>query len=300
MDFFIPASDFSCWYPHAQNLAKHHNISPLELELLVTHFTELSPLDLKLQNYQQKDYIKSKIPWNNLKDSWKERITKRRPIQYIIGECHWRDFTLTVTPDVLIPRPETELIIDLALEKTEQYPHLRQGKWLDLGTGSGAIAIALAQVFPQAEIIAVDKSEKALNIARQNAHRLGLSDRIKFYKGSWFEPIITQKNSFSGILSNPPYIPTSFIASLQPEIANHEPRLALDGGEDGLQAIREIVESSPEFLQDNGILILEIMTGQGKMVKEIIAQKGQYTNIEIRTDLAGLERFALARKTLLQ
>ncbi|MCS6942593.1 MAG: peptide chain release factor N(5)-glutamine methyltransferase [Geminocystis sp.] len=293
----MPGSDFFSWISYAQTLAKQHNITSRELELLVTHFTDLSSLDLKLKKYRQKPYINSKISWEKLKELWELRVTKRTPIQYIIGECYWRNFSLTVTPDVLIPRPETELIIDLALEKTEEYPHLRQGKWLDLGTGSGAIAVALAQVFPNAEIVAVDRSEKALNIAKQNAQRLGLSERIKFYKGSWFEPIKEQKNSFSGILSNPPYIPTSEIASLQPEIANHEPIIALDGGEDGLQAIREIVEQSPQFLQDNGILILEIMTGQGKMVEEIIKQKGQYTDMEIRKDLAGLERFAIARKT---
>lgn len=293
--FSIMNSQLFNWYQQAKQDTINHNIPLFELEYLVTELTELTSLDLRLNNHKNKNKISSKFSLEELQNLWHLRVKKRCPIQYLIGECHWRNFTLKVTPDVLIPRPETELIIDIALQLTTEYPHLRLGNWLDLGTGSGAIAISLADIFPEATICAVDKSEKALKIAQENALNLGFKSRIEFYHGSWFNPINELKNSFSGIISNPPYIPSKMVLELQPEVVKHEPKIALDGGEDGLNDIRYLINHSPNFLVNKGFLLLEIMAGQGDIVRDFLTKNGNYTNINIYHDLADLDRFAVAQ-----
>lgn len=293
--FPILNSNLFNWYQQAKKESINHHIPLFELDYLVTELTDLDSLDLRLNNYQSKNKINSKISLEELQKLWNLRVEKRCPIQYLIGECHWRNFTLKVTPDVLIPRPETELIIDLALQLTTEYFNIPSGNWLDLGTGSGAIAIALADIFPEATIYAVDKSKKALNIAQENALNLGYKSRIKFYHGSWFNPINELKNSFSGIISNPPYIPSKMVLELPPEVVNHEPKIALDGGKDGLNDIRYLIDNAPNFLINNGFLLLEIMAGQGNIVRELLTKNGNYTNINIYHDLADLDRFAMAQ-----
>ena len=171
------------------------------------------------------------------------------------------------------------------------------GHWADLGTGSGAIAVGLADVLPKATIHAVDYSLEALAIAQANADNLGFADRIKFYQGSWWEPLAFLKGQFSGMVSNPPYIPTSTLPTLQPEVVNHEPHLALDGGTDGLDCIRHLIEISPSYLQPGGVWLIEMMAGQADAVRELLQNQGSYCKIQIHADLAGIERFALAYKS---
>lgn len=295
MSFFLSGQELFNWYQQAKKETIIYNISLFELEYLVRELTNLGTVDLRINNYQNKETIDSKISFEKLKKLWHLRVKKHCPVQYLIGECHWRNFTLKVTPDVLIPRPETELIIDLALQLTQEYLNLRRGNWLDLGTGSGAIAIALADIFPEATIYAVDKSKKALKIAQENALNLGFAKRIKFCHGSWFNPINEFKNSFSGIISNPPYIPSSMVLELQPEVVNYEPKIALDGGEDGLKDIRYLINNAPNFLINNGFLLLEIMARQGETVRDLLTKNSSYTNIHIHKDLADLDRFAVAQ-----
>ena len=175
-------------------------------------------------------------------------------------------------------------------------PLLQQGQWADLGTGSGAIALGLADVFRTATIHAVDRSPDALAIAQQNALNSGLADSIRFYQGSWWEPLESLKGQFSGMVSNPPYIPTSTVSTLQPEVVNHEPHLALDGGADGLDCIRHLIEISPTYLRPGGVWLVEMMAGQAEAVRELLQNQGSYCNIEIHADLAGIERFAVAYK----
>lgn len=293
--FLIPHLPLLNWYQRAKQETIINDIPLFELEYFLTELTTLNKLNLKLNNFSDDLQIKSKISFEEIQKLWSLRLEKRCPIQYLIGECHWRNFTLKVTPDVLIPRPETELMIDRALQLTREYPHLKTGNWLDLGTGSGAIAIALAEVFPEATIYAVDKSEKALKIAQENAFKLGFSERIKFYHGSWFNPLHGLKKSFSGIISNPPYIPSKMVLELQPEVVNHEPKIALDGGEDGLNDIRELINNASDYLISNGFFLLEIMAGQGKIVKDLLLKNGQYFNVQIEKDLANLERISIAQ-----
>lgn len=295
MKFEITGKDLFNWYQSAKRDCLNNKINISELNLFITELTSLNKLDLQLNNYQNKELISSKFSLDKLEKIWDLRITKRFPVQYLIGECHWRNFTLKVTPDVLIPRPETELIIDLASEITFNYSHLKTGNFLDLGTGSGAIALGLAEAFPNSYIYAVDNSKSALKIAEENALKYGFESRVKFCHGSWFDPINDLKNSFSLIVSNPPYIPSEMVLELEPEVVNHEPKIALDGGKDGLKDIRHLIENAPNFLVKDGFLILEIMAGQGKIVEDILKKNGNYKNIKIEYDLASLDRFAIAQ-----
>ena len=284
------------WYQQSLQEANKNNISVLEIELLLTELTQLDSLSLKLKTYQNLENIKSKVSLDKLSNLWNTRIKERCPIQYLIGDCYWRDFRFKVTNDVLIPRPETELIIDLVNDIVQKNPFLSQGNLLDLGTGSGAIAIALASTFPQSSIYAVDKSKSALLIAEENARRYNLESRINFTHGSWFQTLSEYKNSFSIIVSNPPYIPSAVVLELQPEVVNHEPKMALDGGEDGLNDIRYLIDTAPLYLLNDGFILLEIMAGQGEDVKQLFQGNPHYSNINIHYDLANLDRFVSAQK----
>jgi release factor glutamine methyltransferase len=168
------------------------------------------------------------------------------------------------------------------------------GEWVDLGTGSGAIALGLAKALPKANIHAIDRSAEALAIAKQNAIRHSLENRIKFYQGNWFEPLAMLKGKIAGMVSNPPYIPTAEIEQLQPEVKNCEPQLALDGGSDGLEAIRYLISMAPVYLAIGGYWIVEVMAGQAPTVAKMLARSGSYTQIEIHQDRSGIERFVAA------
>lgn len=292
----ISGSNLFLWYQEAFKCARDQNISVSELNYLLEEFTNLDSLTIKLKSYQNQEEVLSKKTLLELKNLWQLRTEKKYPLQYLIGKCYWRDLELKVNADVLIPRPETELIIDIAMGVCKSFPNLKTGLWADLGTGSGAIALALAKSFPQAHVHAIDQSSSALSIAQENAHNLGLSEKITFHQGSWFEPLSCFKNQLSGILSNPPYIPSDMVPTLQPEVAHHEPKTALDGGEDGLRDIRIIINQAPQFLIENGLLIIEIMAGQAPQVCQIIKSTHQYHSIQTHTDLAQIDRFVMAQK----
>jgi release factor glutamine methyltransferase len=236
---------------------------------------------------------------SELEQLWQRRVRDKVPVQYLAGTAPWRQFSLQVSPAVLIPRPETELLIDLALAAIQSGggAELTTGNWVDLGTGSGAIAIGLADALPDASIHAVDCSAAALDIARQNAQQCGFSQRIHFYQGSWFSPLSHLHGQLSGMVANPPYIPGSIIADLQPEVAQHEPHLALDGGVDGLDCIRELVATAPEYLRPGGIWLIESMAGQPAAIAQMLTAQGSYHNAQIYQDLAGIERFVLAYRS---
>jgi release factor glutamine methyltransferase len=279
-------------HPHSEVLVKEHI---QELDWLLTAVAAVDRLSLKLETYRAYPVIAVEISLPHLSVLWQRRLTEQVPVQYLLGRTDWRDFTLTVAPGVLIPRPETELLIDLALAAFSQ-AEPTPTHWADLGTGSGAIALALAKSFPHASLHAVDTSATALNIAKQNAKRLGLTEQVQFYQGDWLDPLIHLKGKLKGIVSNPPYIPSAIVPTLQPEIAYHEPHLALDGGADGLDAIRAIVLQAPNFLKSGGVLLLEMMMGQSEAVYRLLEQSGYYRNIQIHPDLAGIQRFAQAHR----
>jgi len=212
--------DFYEWY----------DIPIYELDWLVLRLTCLDKLDLRLRSPNIAEKITPEL-LTKLDQLWQKRLSDRLPVQYLAGSVTWRDLELQVTPAVLIPRPETELIIDIIAEHCQDAIY-HNGIWVDLGTGSGAIAIALAQHFPHAEIHAVDFSESALAIAQTNAHNN--RQQVEFHHGSWFEPLakLNLQKRLVGLVSNPPYIPSDEVLNLQPEVTQHEPHSALDGGKD--------------------------------------------------------------------
>jgi release factor glutamine methyltransferase len=281
------------WRNAAHQAAIATDVSPAELDWLLLEVAGLDRLALRLESFKDWPQIQLQLPLEELDHLWQRRLNDRLPVQYITGVTPWRNFQIAVSSAVLIPRPETEYLIDLALASASN----ASGNWADLGTGSGAIAIGLAELLPNATIHAVDYSLEALAIAQANADNLGFADRIRFYQGSWWEPLTFLKGQFSGMVSNPPYIPTSILPTLQPEVVNHEPHLALDGGADGLDCIRHLIEISPSYLQSGGVWLIEMMAGQADTVREFLQNQGSYRNIQIHADLAGIERFALAYKS---
>ncbi len=282
------------WRQEAQASAIAAAILPSEVDWLLQELAGLDRLSLRLESFKHQPRIELKIPFSDLTQRWQQRIDQRVPIQYLAGSTPWRNFTLSVSPAVLIPRPETEELIDLAVAATVKNSALKMGIWADLGTGSGAIAIGLADAFPDAIIYAVDRSSEALAIAQQNAQNLGSSDRIQFHQGNWLEPLEFLRGSLSGLVSNPPYIPSQLVQNLQPEVTNHEPHLALDGGTDGLDCIRHLVATAPDYLRVGGVWMVEMMAGQASAVTQLLHTQGSYGEIQIHRDLAGVERFATA------
>lgn len=284
------------WWQKARQQAAIAHIPSFEVEWLLREAAGLDRLHLYAGTIRNQEKVLLKLPLEELRQLWQRRLEDSIPVQYLVGVAPWRQFSLSVSPAVLIPRPETELLIDLAIAATATNPELRQGHWADLGTGSGAIALGLATAFPAATIHAVDCSTEALAIAQINAQRYSLTDRIQFHQGSWFQPLVPFKNNLSGIISNPPYIPSQMVLELQPEVAKHEPKLALDGGNDGLDSIRHLIDTAPNHLQAGGIWLIEMMAGQAQTVATLLHQQGSYREIQIHADLAGIERFALAVK----
>jgi release factor glutamine methyltransferase len=274
------------WYGEAKIAARAAAVDGFELDWLLGELLGLDRLNLRLGNFPA--VMAGDLAM--LADLWARRLGDRIPVQYLVGHVHWRGMRLKVSPAVLIPRPETELLIDLVSDVSIP------GPWVDLGTGSGAIALGLAQVLPSVEIHAVDCSGAALEIARENAGVLGMANRITFYQGSWCEPIAHLEGTLAGFLSNPPYIPSGEVDVLQPEVLRHEPRLALDGGVDGLDAIRQLVTEGSRYLRSGGIWAVELMAGQGETVANLLRDDGNYEDIRIERDWADWDRFVLARR----
>ncbi|MBD0336128.1 MAG: peptide chain release factor N(5)-glutamine methyltransferase [Cyanobacteria bacterium Co-bin13] len=285
------------WWQQARQQAQDAAIDPIEVDWLLKAISDVDSLELRLGTFKQRAVNLGVLSLEELTELWQQRVEQRVPVQYLVGSASWRDLTLKVSPAVLIPRPETELIIDLALEAVQHSPRaeqLQQGIWVDMGTGSGAIALGLAKAFPKAQIYSVDISGDALAIARENAHWNGLEQRITFCQGAWFAPLAGVKGQVAALVSNPPYIPTATVQGLEPEVVNHEPTLALDGGLDGLDAIRELAAAAPDYLCSGGLWVAEMMAGQAPAVRALLEQQGAYTGVQIHADLAGIERFALA------
>ena len=222
------------------------------------------------------------------------RRLRREPVAYILGRKGFRHLELAVDRRVLIPRPETELLVELALE-------LRPARVLDVGTGSGAIALAVADELPECEVVATDTSTGALEVANANAVRLGLSERVRFVEGS-----VSEKERFDLTLANLPYVPEGDWPSLQPEVTQWEPREALLAGPDGLDAIRAfLAEFSRRVVTLHRIegesdhstpaLALEVGEGQADTVAELLGEAG-FGEIKTRPDLAGIERIVWGRR----
>lgn len=216
-----------------------------------------------------------------------ERRAAHEPLQYLLGWEEFHGLRLAVSPDVLVPRPETEGLVTWALEVLAERP---EPVVADLGTGSGAIACAIAHAAPRAEVLAVELSAGALAVATRNVRALGLASRVRLLAGDLFAPLASIPASLDLVVANPPYLPSAVIASLPPEVSRHEPRAALDGGPDGLAVIRRIVTGAPALLRPSGMLLMEIGEEQAGPVASLMAAEG-FSGIRARRDLNGVERY---------
>ena len=229
-------------------------------------------------------------------DAWLARRLAGEPVQYITGRAAFRDLDLDVTPAVLIPRPETEGLVEAVLEvlrgEVSRWP---QPRVLDLGTGSGAIALAIAQEWPAAIVFATDASELALAVARRNAAASELAERVEFRQGDWFDAV-GGDDRFEIIVSNPPYIAEDEAESLPRDVRDHEPHAALFAGASGLEALREIIEESPRHLVAGGLLALELAESRAREVASWFEGAHDWSGVELIDDLAGEPRVLLARR----
>ncbi|HXQ73452.1 MAG TPA: peptide chain release factor N(5)-glutamine methyltransferase [Pyrinomonadaceae bacterium] len=212
------------------------------------------------------------------------------PSQYITGTQDFFGRAFCVTPDVLIPRPETELLVEAALEvlKTDSVI-------CDVGTGSGCIAITLLCERADARAVAIDISEAALEVARQNAREHSVQERIDFVLSDCFSALNESASQFDSIISNPPYVSANAVPGLQREVRDHEPLVALSPGEDGLHVIRRLLDDSPRFLKSGGHLLMEIGFDQGETIQQLI-DPNVWTLKEIRPDLQGIPRIVILQK----
>ena len=256
------------------------------------------------------------------------RRAGREPVAYITGHKEFWSLDFIVTPDVLIPRPETELLVELALARATivaPRPSLspvsggegkREGgrdsrsdafarldskpplKILDLGTGSGAIAVSLAKELPQARVCAVDISSAAVEIARLNARRHGVEERMECFRGDLFEPVTEEREGYDLIVANPPYIRSGELAGLALEIREWEPIMALDGGADGLLYYRRIIAGAGDYLKAGGSILLELGDAMGEAVARLFADSGSFESAQVYRDYAGKERVIAAAKLL--
>lgn len=221
--------------------------------------------------------------------AFRERVQRRaarEPLQYIIGETEFWSLVFKVSPAVLIPRADTEILVEEALKRIEG-----SARVLDVGTGSGAIAIALAHEKPEIQVMALDCSEQALDVARGNASRYGVAERINFLVG---DLAMLPSGPFEVIVSNPPYIPSRDWEGLMPEVRDHEPRLALDGGEDGLQAYRLLASQAGQLLTPGGWLLVEVGIDQAVSVGDLFKAAG-LAEVTWRDDYAGIPRVVMGQ-----
>ena len=223
--------------------------------------------------------------------SFIERRARQEPLQYITGHQEFFNLDFEVTPDVLIPRPETEMVVESALDllKDVSMPFIG-----DIGTGSGCIAISLLHELPRARAVATDISRPALRVAQQNANRHGVSDRLALIESDFFSTL-DRSSRFSLIVSNPPYIGEDDWKSLPREVRDHEPRAALVSGVDGLADIRRLLDEAPSFLRSDGYFVFEIGFDQSARVDKMI-EADTWDLLEIRSDLQGIPRTVVLRK----
>lgn len=269
-----------------------------ETELLFTDVLDCSRIELYLNKDKKID--KDKLFF--ISSALKRRITGE-PIQYILGKAEFMGLEFKVTADVLIPRQETEILVETAVKYVSSFRSQvssftgRQAGFrvMDLGTGSGCIAVSLAKLLPDVEITAIDISSKAIEIAEYNAGLNSVSEKIKFINSDLF-PILGVYGSmrYDIIMANPPYVPSDEIGILQPEI-KYEPRIALDGGSDGLNFYQRIISGAAVFLEKRGLLIMEMGFGQKEKIENIFLKSGKYEIIEIIKDYSGIDRVIVAR-----
>jgi release factor glutamine methyltransferase len=281
----------------------------LSAELLLSHVLGLKRIEL----YTQFDKAVSKHHLDILHDLVK-RAGNHEPIAYLIGKTEFYSLQLIVTPDCMIPRPETELLVERAIEflrtrpvrnsvtnkmtKKQEFSNGGTQFVCDLCTGCGCIAVAIAKNFPSARIIVTDISASALDVASQNIEKYNLKEKITLLCGDLFEPLLPQLDvdKFDLIVCNPPYVSSAEFEKLSKNVKDYEPKVALYAGEDGLNIYRRIIEKVAEFLKPDAALMLEIGYAQGPAVKELLEKIGVFAQIKIEKDPHNNDRIVTARK----
>jgi release factor glutamine methyltransferase len=263
----------------------------LSAELLLAHALGCSRMAL----YTQYD----RVPNESQLAAFRQFVKQRGdhvPVAYLIGKAWFFSLEFNVDRNVLIPRPDTETLVEQVIQRVRQTPGWEAPAILDLCTGSGCIAIALAKSLPTANVVATDASEAALTIARQNADTLKVAERITLLQGNLLEPLasLSPPRRFHVIASNPPYIATGDIAALSPDVRDHEPRMALDGGPDGLDFHRHIVAAAKDHIAPGGLLAVEIAFNQSAEVQAIFAAASYLEQIRLVRDAAGHPRCVMA------
>ena len=251
----------------------------LDAELLLALALGVARIDLYLR-------FEETVPESRrgpFRDLVRRRAAERVPVAYLVGEREFWSLLLEVTPETLIPRPDTETLVRAVVE-------LAPRSIADIGTGCGAIALALAVELPEARVVGAELAPGALEVARRNGERLGLAERVEWLQ---CDLVAGLEGQFEAIVSNPPYVPTGELEGLAPEL-RHEPRVALDGGPDGCRLIERLVAEAPALLAPDGVLALEVGIGQAAGVGAALRRAGA-SGVETRKDLAGIERVVLAR-----
>lgn len=272
-----------------QHLQKHGSETPrLDAEVLLAHARKCRRIEL-YTNYDE--------PLSDAVRAQMRELVQRRanaePVAYLVGHREFFSLDFAVTPDVLIPRPDTETLV---LELLSRARGMAAPRVLDLCTGSGCIAVSVARNCPAAIVTATDISEGALAVARGNVERHHVSDRVELLQGDLFGPL-PAGTTFDFVASNPPYIPTAEIETLAGDVRRHEPRLALDGGADGLDLLRRILAEAPRFLVPGGWLLVEFTPEQAERLTELARRQGEYGEVRVQKDLAGQARVLLAQRS---
>ena len=281
----------------ATSYFQSHNIEGprTSAELLLAHTLGKKRIDLYL-HYDQ-PLLSGEL--SRFKALIKRRID-REPVAYIVGQKGFWSIDLAISDDVLIPRPETECLVEIALEMLSNESAPPPKRILELGTGSGAVILALANQHPGHFYFASDISPDAIEIARINSRRLGLADHIRFFCGDWLSPLKSESGYFDLILSNPPYIKSADMDKLQPEIHIYEPAIALDGGVDGLYCLRRIINLAFRYLKPRSVLMLEIGHDQKEDVRAIMRECGRYDDFFCIKDYQGHDRVIRMTKKMLR
>lgn len=218
------------------------------------------------------------------------RREAREPLPHLLGRWEFLGMSFEVSPAVLIPRPETETLVEAAAARV-----LPGARVLDVGAGSGCISIGLATRVPDARVVALEPSPEAAEVSRRNAAALGVGNRVRVIEGA-FPGAARSLGPLDAVVSNPPYIPSAEVDCLEPELRRYEPRLALDGGPDGLDLLRSLVSRSPALLRPGGLLAVEVARGQAPQVVELLVGTGAWEAPEVIPDLGGIPRVVLARR----
>ena len=284
----IPVKDFFFW--EKQLLSKGGDIKSLNLLLDVVGGISHEKLNSIRLNREGNLLLRNKIEF--IESIWEDHLLNSVPIQYLCGFTFWRNLKLMVSEKVLIPRPETELIIDIILDIFNEDDN--QLLFAELGTGSGAISISLSIAKPSCEGIATDIDINAINIASKNYLNSSNQSNLKFFCGHWLNPLENYKGKLDLVISNPPYIPKDIYKTLPKAVKNFEPKIALMGGEDGLDHIKEIIQNAPYYLREHGWLILENHFDQGAKVKQLFLEN-RFTTVKVLKDYSGIGRFTIGR-----